>query len=221
MRSVGALLSITATAYLDVRPNNSRTKTDFFSTLCKFEERSKTDAPWMHANEYTNLEIAQLWNASGAIPSPSTERVLMKRTSDQLARLYRMGFLSRRRVRRICSTARGRRCYRGFMYLYRINKQGQDYLTYRKNEPPLQISADLSLGPTGIPTGAQLKGRYRRFPPRLYPWTATVLDNIKKEFASKDSQIAQLRVELRQSESDLAEANEMILRLLDRLARKK
>lgn len=51
-----------------------------------------------------------------------------KTASNELARLYRMGFLRRRKVKRVCTTRSGARCYRGYEYRYAISIQGLRYL---------------------------------------------------------------------------------------------
>ena len=52
-----------------------------------------------------------------------------KRISGDLDRLYRMGFLNRKRRLRLVSQ-RASTCFRGFKYDYRISKQGWQYLKY-------------------------------------------------------------------------------------------
>ena len=59
------------------------------------------------------------------------QRVQPKLVSNDLRRLYTMGFLRRRKVPRECS-GRGRKFNCGFKYMYQINKQGWRYLEYLK-----------------------------------------------------------------------------------------
>jgi hypothetical protein len=60
---------------------------------------------------------------------PSTFKTNFKLLSNDLNRLYRMQLLSRRRVKRPVYGGDG---YRGFMYSYRLNKQGRSYIDYLK-----------------------------------------------------------------------------------------
>jgi len=77
--------------------------------------------PWLavlsQGREFTARDVSK------RMPMLST-----KTASNELARLYRMGFLRRRKVKRVCTTRSGARCYRGYEYRYAISIQGLRYL---------------------------------------------------------------------------------------------
>jgi len=54
----------------------------------------------------------------------------VKRASNDLRRLWRMGFLTRSKCRRICLTPTGKICNRGFEYKYRLSSQGMKYVEW-------------------------------------------------------------------------------------------
>lgn len=56
------------------------------------------------------------------------ERVQPKLVSNDLRRLYMMGFLKRRKVPRECTNKKGKKFNCGFKYMYSINNQGWGYL---------------------------------------------------------------------------------------------
>jgi len=58
------------------------------------------------------------------------QRFRTKLISNDLRRLYAMGFLKRRRVKRECRTKSGKVCFRGYEYRYSISSQGWKYLRY-------------------------------------------------------------------------------------------
>lgn len=59
---------------------------------------------------------------------PSVQRLATtKKISSDLVRLYKMGFLSRKRMKRLVITRNGKTCYRGFVYFYHFTKQGISY----------------------------------------------------------------------------------------------
>jgi hypothetical protein len=64
-----------------------------------------------------------------------------KMMSNDLRRLYTMGLLKRRRVKRECKTKSGKTCFRGYEYKYVISNQGKSYLEYLIN-PEAQRRAD-------------------------------------------------------------------------------
>jgi len=57
-------------------------------------------------------------------------RTSRKTISNDLRRLYFMGFLKRRRVKRKCKTKSGKTCFRGYEYKYFISSQEWKYLKY-------------------------------------------------------------------------------------------
>jgi hypothetical protein len=60
-------------------------------------------------------------------------KVSTKSISNELRRLYLMGFLKRKRIKRECETKSGKTCFRGYEYVYSISRQGWKYLDYLKN----------------------------------------------------------------------------------------
>ena len=58
----------------------------------------------------------------------------VKLASNELRRLYRMGLLEYRRVKRSVKTRSGKECFRGYMYQYSVSRQGRNYLKYLLNE---------------------------------------------------------------------------------------
>gem|GEM_PF-2041725 len=57
-------------------------------------------------------------------------RFSRKMISNDLRRLYAMGFLKRRKVKRKSKTKSGKICYRGYEYKYSLSSQGLKYLAY-------------------------------------------------------------------------------------------
>lgn len=60
-------------------------------------------------------------------PSFVNLNTTVKLVSNDLNRLYRMQLVSRKKVKRPAGSVHG---YRGFMYSYRLNKQGKSYVNY-------------------------------------------------------------------------------------------
>ncbi|NJE00437.1 hypothetical protein [Thermococcus sp. JdF3] len=74
------------------------------------------------------------------------KRLGPKIISNDLGRLYRMGFLRRRKVSRDCKNKKGKTYPCGYKYLYRINQQGWDYLNHlakEKNKSAYPIPAEV------------------------------------------------------------------------------
>lgn len=59
--------------------------------------------------------------------------VSTKSISNELRRLYSMGFLKRERIKRECETKSGKTCSRGYEYVYSISSQGWKYLEFLNN----------------------------------------------------------------------------------------
>jgi hypothetical protein len=68
-----------------------------------------------------------------------------KQLSNSLARLERMGFLKRERVKRPCVTLKGTFCYKGFQYRYKLSKQGQSYIRWLNEQKPIEDLAYVTL----------------------------------------------------------------------------
>ncbi len=73
------------------------------------------------------LPISQKYSPKLSVFLP---RFKIKLISNDLRRLYAMGFLKRRRVKRKCKTKKGKICFRGYEYRYSISSQGWKYLEY-------------------------------------------------------------------------------------------
>ncbi|MCD6101419.1 MAG: hypothetical protein J7K33_12670 [Candidatus Marinimicrobia bacterium] len=92
--------------------------------------------------EFTSRELSD--RLRGGIMSEPIKSVVMlhpsspkiyrrfsrKMISNDLRRLYAMGFLKRRKVKRKCRTKSGKICYRGYEYKYSLSSQGLKYLVY-------------------------------------------------------------------------------------------
>lgn len=59
--------------------------------------------------------------------APQALKTSIKLISNDLGRLYRMQLVSRKKVKRVVGDGYS---YRGFMYSYRLNKQGKSYINY-------------------------------------------------------------------------------------------
>lgn len=53
--------------------------------------------------------------------------------SRDLDRLYKMGFLGAKRIKRQVSTRKGNKCHRGYKYMYHVTVQGKRYYNYLLN----------------------------------------------------------------------------------------
>lgn len=143
----------------------------------------------------------------------------VKRMSDYLDRLYRMKFLNRRRVTRIVTTRVGKKCNRGYKYIYRFSKQGLQYLDHMHNPKRAELygqtkgdmimleylrnnllSADLKEHAAeiyfAIYGGFGSKGRYMRFPLKDHPVLALLVNKYQKMLREKDAEIRSLRAQL-------------------------
>lgn len=58
------------------------------------------------------------------------KKLSIKMISNDLGRLWKMGFLKRTLVKRRCETSQGKKCFRGREYKYSISKHGWSYLRY-------------------------------------------------------------------------------------------
>ena len=65
--------------------------------------------------------------------STMLSEVSTKLISNELRRLYVMGFLKRERIKRECETKSGKTCFRGYEYVYTISRQGWKYLEFLNN----------------------------------------------------------------------------------------
>jgi len=87
--------------------------------------------------EFTSGELSDRFRG-GIMPVVMLHPYLMrlylrcgrKMISNDLRRLYAMGFLKKRKVKRKCRTKSGKICYRGYEYKYSLSSQGLKYLAY-------------------------------------------------------------------------------------------
>ncbi len=75
----------------------------------------------------------------------SALKMPVKEASNGLRRLHQMGFLKRMRIKRSCFSKTLKPCFKGFMYLYSVSKQGLSYVEWRKNQKPVEDYAYLQL----------------------------------------------------------------------------
>jgi len=68
-----------------------------------------------------------------------------KQLSNSLARLNRMGFLNKERMRRPCITSEGTVCFKGFQYKYKLSKQGESYIRWLRERKPIEDVAYTTL----------------------------------------------------------------------------
>ena len=66
-----------------------------------------------------------------------------KQASNYLRRLHHMGFLKRRKTRRLCVwskrfTTDSKACYRGYMFTYSFSRQGVSYLNWLRSTKPAE-----------------------------------------------------------------------------------
>ncbi|ADI32001.1 hypothetical protein [Staphylothermus hellenicus] len=91
--------------------------------------------------EFTARDVHKLFISLLSMNPPSKpdsllkvlSRIRLKLISNDLRRLYFMGFLKRRRVKRLVRTRSGKTCYRGYEYKYSISSQGWKYIRYLAN----------------------------------------------------------------------------------------
>jgi DNA-binding MarR family transcriptional regulator len=84
--------------------------------------------------EYTSSDLASLLRKS------------VKEVSNDLRRLYRMGFLRRKRTKRFCLSRKGEPCYKGREYIYSFSEQGRRYMVWMKDQRPIEDLAQIKLG---------------------------------------------------------------------------
>jgi hypothetical protein len=102
-------------------------------------------------NEFDSGEVSSkvtdtILTTSQTLREFSASRTLIRRfskkmMSNDLRRLYTMGLLKRRRVKRECKTRSGKTCFRGYEYKYSISNQGKSYVEYLIN-PEAQRRAE-------------------------------------------------------------------------------
>jgi hypothetical protein len=87
----------------------------------------------MENQEYTSGEVAIRLAQSA------------RNVSNDLRRVHQMGFLKRRRIRRLCLSKTGKPCYKGREYKYSLSEQGRSYLAWMREQKPFEDVAQTSL----------------------------------------------------------------------------
>lgn len=142
-----------------------------------------------------------------------TRQFSTKRVSGDLDRLYRMGFLNRKRARRVLFSEKPLGRLRGFMYVYRVSAQGWQYIDYmRKPERGKRPTVeDVTLGLIAddmhrmlphpiaefleeglISKNYQDSGRHNRFPNKKYNELSVALQLCRNELRRKEEEIEKL-----------------------------
>jgi hypothetical protein len=67
------------------------------------------------------------------------------RASQYLSRLHAMGFLTRRKQKRVCISKNGKQCVKGYYYDYSVSSQGRKYLQWMREGRPLQQAMYLQM----------------------------------------------------------------------------
>jgi len=112
------------------------------STILDFRKLLTLIYAHFGAGEFTSRELSDRLREVIApdfikpvlMSNPSFPRIYLrfgrKMISNDLRRLYAMGFLKKRKVKRKCKTKGGKTCYRGYEYKYSLSSQGLKYLAY-------------------------------------------------------------------------------------------
>lgn len=104
------------------------------NALLDFRKLLKLLAKLYGENEFDTRTVAEdLQHFFQQVDDPEVrsrllERITPKLISNDLRRLYMMGFLRRRKVPRECESKKGKRYNCGYKYMYSINNQGWSYL---------------------------------------------------------------------------------------------
>ena len=96
------------------------------------EFTSKELSEWLIKSQSNLTEYIPQLHSNPALG----ELVLRFRTkliSNDLRRLYAMGFLKRRRVKRLCKTKTGKMGFKGYEYKYSLSSQGRKYIEWMMN----------------------------------------------------------------------------------------
>src|SRR3989442_12513054 len=114
---------------------------EFRTLLSQLENAFNTAS--FSAKSVTNVLIPGINSTNDSIPiGQKTYRRSVKTFSNELGRLYSMGFLCRSRVKRKVETRSGKKCNRGFEYLYKVSAQGHSYSKYMTTNPTLVSKRD-------------------------------------------------------------------------------
>jgi hypothetical protein len=173
------------------------------------------------------LSDMMIWSQKTAErPDYMAERMFsVKRISGDLDRLYKMGFLTRRRIKRMVYPKCSPQVYRGFTYVYKISKQGWQYLDYlhdlgnpKEKEKPAD-GRELFLNPLAddvhsrwpdvaadkIEEGLFLhhfedRGRHKRFPSGKYRKLANALEDCSRRLDRERREVERLKKMLNQKQ---------------------
>ncbi|WP_297510641.1 hypothetical protein [Thermococcus sp.] len=113
------------------------------SSLLDFQEILKTLAVLFGENEFDSRTAAEA--ISRYLYRKRKDPRILKRTrpkliSNDLRRLYQMGFLKRRKVPRECRNKKGRVYNCGSKYMYKITRQGWSYLKHLEERGSLKFT---------------------------------------------------------------------------------
>ena len=192
---------------------------DFRKALLFFEMQQPIST--LTAREMSDVLSANLRG------SDTTQRELLrmfstKRISGDLDRLYRMGLVRRKRVRRRVISRRGIPVFRGFEYRYVISKQGSQYVKYitkpkvagkksildqiqdgiqerliehAHDTMPALHANFLEETLTEVFAGKPFedRGRHKRFPTEKYRWLFNKLVKCRRDLARKEREIERLK----------------------------
>lgn len=137
--------------------------------------------------------------------------ITMKRLSGDLDRLYRMGFLNRRKTIREIRQKSPMPSNRGFQYLYKVSKQGWQYSAYlqKDNAESQAVSSEARMRADMIdrihqqyppalaefvesrvfPASYDYRGRHNRFPRKKYDEILRSLERCRDELRRKEAEI--------------------------------
>jgi hypothetical protein len=87
----------------------------------------------MENEEYTSGEVAISLAQS------------VRNVSNDLRRVHQMGFLKRKRIRRVCLSKTGKPCFKGCEYKYSLSEQGRSYLAWMREKKSFEDVAQTSL----------------------------------------------------------------------------
>lgn len=147
---------------------------------------------WAHGDgEFDSRTLAEelralLWLAIMRRPEIE-DRIRPKLISNDLRRLYSMGFLRRRKVKRECQNKRGKKYNCGYKYMYQINNQGQSYvrllITHEGQIPHPLGDSIMELGEevNGELILARIMNAVEKFEKGNAMWTKVILDNVQEE----------------------------------------
>jgi hypothetical protein len=151
-----------------------------------FKDFGSKDFDIEKAFQRINPILAHMWGASGY---SAYETAMTKRLSNDLNRLYRMTFLTRKRAKREVTTRRGLKCNRGYKYVYRISSQGRSYVNYLYN-PESSLSRRQEMDKIDFLDRLSIERLRQQLPSGVKPYARRLHDAL---FQSKPSSPIDLR----------------------------